>query len=65
MWPYLPSDRDELRAVEAQVGWADPGLRWVSYEVVWGDVGLSERLDRYGDGDGNGDVGGKEMRGVK
>ena len=34
MWPYLPDDPDDLRAVEALAGWADPGLRWLSYEVV-------------------------------
>ncbi|KAH8590320.1 hypothetical protein B0O99DRAFT_521683 [Bisporella sp. PMI_857] len=34
MWPYLPDDPEESRAVEALCGWVDPGLRWLSYEVV-------------------------------
>jgi len=32
-------------AVEAQVGWVNSRLGWLSYEIVWGDVGLGDGLD--------------------
>ena len=51
MWQFLPTDVAELEAMEAQCGWADPGLRWLSYEVVWGEVGLGDMLDVYVDSD--------------